>query len=48
MTEADNYVELHCASAFSFLEAGSQPDALMERAAELGMHSLALADRNGL
>ena len=27
------YVELHCASAFSFLEAGSQPEALIERAA---------------
>ena len=44
----NEYVELHCASAFSFLEAGSQPEALMERAAELGMPALALADRNGL
>jgi error-prone DNA polymerase len=48
MTEADSYVELHCASAFSFLEAGSQPEALIERDAELGMGALALADRNGL
>ncbi len=48
MTESDEYVELHCASAFSFLEAGSQPEALIERAAELGMYALALADRNGL
>jgi len=48
MTEADEYVELHCASAFSFLEAGSQPETLIERAAEIGMHALALADRNGL
>jgi error-prone DNA polymerase len=48
MTESDEYVELHCASAFSFLEAGSQPEALIERAAELGMHALALSDRNGL
>src|SRR5664280_236168 len=42
------YVELHCASAFSFLEGGSQPDALIERAAQLDMPALALGDRNGL
>ncbi len=48
MTDFDEYVELHAASAFSFLEGGSQPETLMERAAELGMHALALADRNGL
>ena len=42
------YIELHAASAFSFLAAASQPEALIERAAELGMHALALADRNGL
>ena len=46
MTE--QYVELHAASAFSFLEAGSQPEALMERAAELEMPAMAIADRNGL
>src|ERR1700761_8670782 len=45
MTE---YVELHSASAFSFLEGASQPEALIERATELGMHSLALTDRNGV
>jgi error-prone DNA polymerase len=48
MTECDEYVELHAASAFSFLEGGSQPEALIERAAQLGMPALALADRNGL
>jgi error-prone DNA polymerase len=42
------YVELHCASAFSFLEGGSQPETLIERAAQLGMPALALGDRNGL
>lgn len=42
------YIELHCSSAFSFLEGGSQPDALIERAAKLSMPALALADRNGL
>jgi error-prone DNA polymerase len=42
------YIELHAASAFSFLAAASQPEALAERAAELAMPSIALADRNGL
>jgi error-prone DNA polymerase len=43
-----NYAELHAASALSFLAAASQPEALIERAAELEMSALALADRNGL
>ena len=42
------YVELHARSAFSFLEGGSLPEALTSRAAELGMPSIALMDRNGL
>ena len=42
------YVELHAASAFSFLAGASQPEALINRAAELGMPSIALSDRNGL
>jgi error-prone DNA polymerase len=46
MTE--RYIELHAASAFSFLEGGSQPEALIERAAELEMPAIAIADRNGL
>ena len=45
MTE---YVELHAASGFSFLEGASQPEALIERAAELEMPALALLDRNGV
>src|ERR1700761_2781529 len=45
MTE--RYVELHANSAFSFLEGGSQPEALAERAFALGMPALALMDRNG-
>ena len=45
MTE--QYVELHAASAFSFLEAASQPEALIEQAAVLEMPSIALLDRNG-
>src|ERR1700761_1455422 len=43
----DRYVELHASSAFSFLEGGSQPERLAERAFELGMPALALMDRNG-
>ena len=44
----DEYVELHAASAFSFLDGASQPDALVERAGELDMPAMALADRNGV
>jgi error-prone DNA polymerase len=50
MTEArrEEYVELHAASAFSFLEGASQPDELIEQAGKLEMPAMALADRNGL
>ena len=48
MTESTDYVELHAASAFSFLDGASQPEALIERAIELEMPALALTDRNGL
>ncbi|HSY01395.1 MAG TPA: error-prone DNA polymerase [Acidobacteriaceae bacterium] len=41
------YVELHAASAFSFLEGASLPEDMMERAAELEMPAMALLDRNG-
>jgi error-prone DNA polymerase len=43
-----DYVELHATSAFSFLAGASQPEALIERAAELGIPAVALADRDGL
>ena len=43
-----DYVELHAASAFSFLEAASQPESLIERAVELDMPAMALLDRNGV
>ncbi len=43
----DRYVELHAASAFSFLEGGSQPEALAERAFALDMPAMTLMDRNG-
>jgi len=47
-TPDSDYVELHASSAFSFLAGASQPEALIERAGELGMPSMALADRNGV
>jgi error-prone DNA polymerase len=46
MTSA--YVEMHAASAFSFLQAASQPEALIERAIELEMPAMALLDHNGV
>ncbi len=42
------YVELHTASAFSFLQGASLPEALVERAAELGYPAIALLDRDGV
>ena len=45
MTE---YVELHAASAFSFLEAASQPEDLIEHAAAVEMPAMALLDHNGV
>src|SRR5215510_604910 len=42
------YVELHAASAFSFLQAASVPEALVDRAASLGYPALALLDRDGV
>jgi len=44
----DQYVELHAASAFSFLEAASQPEDLIERAVALEMPAMALLDHNGV
>jgi error-prone DNA polymerase len=44
----DSYVELHAASAFSFLEGASQPEELVKRAVELNMPAMALLDRNGV
>ncbi len=42
------YAELHAASAFSFLDGASLPEDLVERAAELELPAVALADRNGV
>ena len=42
------YVELHAASAFSFLQGASLPEALVDRAASLGYAAVALLDRDGV
>ena len=42
------YVELQCASYFSFLQGCSSPDELFVRAQALGLEALAIADRNTL
>jgi len=45
MTE---YVELHAHSYFSLLDGASSPEALVTRAAELGMPALALTDHDAV
>ncbi len=42
------YAELHAKTNFSFLEGASHPDELVNRAAELGYHALAVTDRQSL
>ena len=42
------YIELHTASAFSFLQGASLPETLVDRAAELGYPAIALLDRDGV
>ena len=42
------YVELHCHSAYSFLDGASHPEELALRAAELGYEALALTDHEGV
>jgi error-prone DNA polymerase len=48
MPDAAMYIELHAASAFSFLDGASLPEALIDRAASLGYPALALLDRDGV
>jgi error-prone DNA polymerase len=45
---AQGYAELHACSNFSFLQGGSHPEALVERAVEVGLSAIALTDRDGL
>ena len=42
------YVELHCHSAYSFLDGASLPEELAARAAELGYEAIALTDHDGV
>src|SRR5687768_708746 len=42
------YIELHAASAFSFLDGASLPEALVDRASALGYPALAVLDRDGV
>src|SRR5215470_11933794 len=42
------YVELHCASAFSFLDGSSLPEDLVEEAARREIPAVALVDTNGV
>lgn len=44
---SDPFVHLHVASGFSLRFGASHPDALVQRAAEHGMDTLALTDRDG-
>ena len=43
-----SYIELHAASAFSFLDGATLPEALIERAAALDYPAVALLDRDGV
>src|SRR5258706_12538951 len=42
------YVELHAASAFSFLQGASLPETLVERAGALDYSAIALLDADGV
>ena len=45
---AADYVELHCHSAYSFLDGVAQPEELVDRAWRLGYAALALTDHDNL
>ena len=42
------YCELHCHTHYSLLDGASSPEALLDRAIELGMPALAITDHDGL
>jgi error-prone DNA polymerase len=42
------YCELHCHTHYSLLDGASSPEALLDRAAALGMPALAITDHDGL
>ncbi|HLI50357.1 MAG TPA: error-prone DNA polymerase [Thermomicrobiaceae bacterium] len=45
---AGRYVELHCHTAYSFLDGASLPDEMMAQAERLGYQALAVTDHDGL
>ena len=45
---SSSYIELHAASAFSFLQGASLPEAIVDRASDLGYSAIALLDRDGV
>src|ERR1700676_3764701 len=48
MAPTPPYVELHCHSAYSFLDGVSLPEELAQRAGELGYEAIALTDHNSV
>src|SRR3989449_10672572 len=48
LADALMYAELHCHSAYSFLDGASPPDELLAEAHRHGYPALALTDRNGI
>src|SRR6185312_6741360 len=42
------YAELHCHTAYSFLDGASQPNEMVERARALGYRAIAVTDHDGL
>ena len=48
LTAMTAYAELHCHSAYSFLDGASPPDEILAEAHRLGYPAIALTDRNGL
>ena len=47
-TGGASYAELHCLTNYSFLQAASHPDELVQRAADLHYAALAITDRHSL
>jgi error-prone DNA polymerase len=48
VSDGSCYIELHCHSAYSFLDGASAPEELARAAAELGYPALALTDHDGV
>jgi error-prone DNA polymerase len=47
-TKGVQYAELKCRTHYSFLRGASHPHEVVDQAAELGLHSLAITDRDGV